>query len=150
MKLTEHFTTEEMERSNTATRLGLNNKCPSEFLVNMKLVAERLELVRNHYNSPIRITSCYRSPSVNYAVGGSETSAHRYAFAADFTVDGVSNLDVCKWCAENISDYDQIIYEFGKSGWVHIGFTHSTPRKQLLSAKKEGRATIYSNGFGNE
>lgn len=147
MKLTEHFTTEEMERSSTAIRLGIDNKCPKELISNMYKVAKSLELVREHFKQPVHVTSCYRSPAVNHAVGGSETSAHRFAFAADFEVSGVANLDVCKWCAENIPDYDQIIYEFGPSGWVHMGFTLVKPRKQLLSAVKEGSKTVYKKGL---
>jgi hypothetical protein len=145
--MTEHFTQKELEYSATGIRLGLSNKCPDDLLPNMQHVAERLELVRAHFGKPVRVLSCYRSPAVNTAVGGSATSAHRFAHAADFVVSGVSVLEVCKWCAENIPDYDQIIYEFGEDGWCHIGFTRKTPRKQLLTAKKAGGKTKYTGGF---
>jgi len=147
MKLTEHFTREEMEHSATAIRYGVDNKCPNELLDNMTAVAMTLEKIRAHYGKPIHVTSCYRSPACNRLVGGSPTSAHRFAFAADFEVDGVANIDVCRWVADNISDFDQIIYEFGPSGWCHIGFTHNTPRKQQLSATKNGKVTVYTAGL---
>ena len=148
MNLTDHFTREEMERSSTAIRLGLSNLCPPEMVDNMLLVAIVLEKIRAHFKKPIHVTSCFRSPAVNRAVGGSPTSAHRVALAADFEVKDVANYDVCKWVIENITDYDQIINEFPETGgWVHIGFTHGTPRKQALTARKNGRVTIYVNGL---
>jgi zinc D-Ala-D-Ala carboxypeptidase len=147
MKITEHFTKAEMERSSTAARLGLANICPPELVSNMVNVAAHLETIRAHFNSPIHVTSCYRSPAVNSAVGGSSTSAHRYAHAADFEVQGVANIDLCRWAAENIQDFDQIIYEFGATGWCHIGFTSGTPRKQILSAVKIKNRTVYRQGL---
>jgi len=145
MNITEHFTKEELERSNTATRLGLPNVCPPELMPNMLKVATALELVRKHFNAPVRILSCYRAPAVNAAVGGSATSAHRFAMAADFTVDGVPVRDVCIWCSENILNFDQVIYEFDQ--WCHIGFTNKIPRLQILSAVKEKGRTVYKSGY---
>ena len=147
MKLTEHFTKAEMERSSTAIRLGLDNICPASLVPNMVAVAVNLEIIRAHFDKPIHVTSCYRSPAVNAAVGGSATSAHRSAHAADFEVHGVANIDVCKWVSKNIPDFDQIIYEFGPSGWCHIGFTSGQPRKQLLSAVKIKNRTVYKKGL---
>jgi hypothetical protein len=147
MKLTEHFTKEEMERSSTAIRLGIDNTCPMELLSNMIDVANHLEVIRAHFGKPIHVTSCYRSDATNRAVGGSPTSAHRFAFAADFEVQGVSNLEVCKWVAENMKGYDQIIYEFGEQGWCHLGFSHRNPREQKLSAVKVGGRTVYKDGL---
>lgn len=147
MNLTEHFTREEMERSSTAIRLGLDNRCPDNLMRNMLDVAGQLEIIRDHFQAPIHITSCYRSPEVNSAVGGSPTSAHRFAHAADFEVAGVPNIEVCQWVVKNLQNFDQIIYEFGPSGWCHIGFTNGTPRKQLLTATKENGKTVYRNGL---
>ena len=145
--MTEHFTRKELERSEGAVRRGLPNVCPGELLPNMQLVAERLELPRNHFALPMRVLPCYRSEEVNKAVGGSKTSAHTKALAADVEIEGVSVLELCKWCADNVPDYDQIIYEFGEDGWMHIGFTKGKPRKQLLTAYKENGKTKYKAGF---
>lgn len=148
MQITQHFSKAELERSNTATRLGLPNICPPGLVPNMTKVVARLELVRLYYDAPITILSCYRSPAVNSAVGGSATSAHRFALAADFTVQGKSVKEVCKWCAKNLTDYDQIIYEFGENGWIHIGFcADKEPRLECLSAVKEGSKTVYKRGI---
>jgi hypothetical protein len=147
MNLTKHFTLAEMQTSNTATRLGLNNTIPPELIPNARLVAEKLEVVRAAFGKPVRVHSCYRAPSVNAAVGGSATSAHRFALAADFTIPGVSVLEVCRWCAENITDFDQVIYEFGEGGWIHLGFRKENPRKEILTAAKQNSRTVYTKGL---
>jgi len=147
MKVTEHFTSEELQQSNTATRLGLPNVCPPELTANMLKVATHLEQIRGHYGVPVHIHSCYRAPAVNAAVGGSATSAHRFALAADFTVEGRGIKEVCEWCSQNVVGYDQIIYEFGENGWIHIGFSNNSPRKQCLTATKVGGKTVYVQGF---
>lgn len=147
MNITDHFTREEMERSCAAIRLGIDNTCPDHLLGNMIEVALKLERIRAHYGVPIHVTSCFRCPAVNVAVGGSNTSAHRYAHAADFEVQGVPNIDVCRWIIENMDgEFDQVIYEFGPSGWVHVGFSDS-PRGEVLTATKEGSRTIYAHGI---
>ena len=147
MKLTEHFTLEEMTHSETASRLGLDNSLPEELRPNALKVAEALEIIRAHFDSAVHVTSCYRAVAVNKAVGGSATSAHCFALAADHEVSGVSNIVVCRWIAENIPDFDQVIYEFGPSGWVHVGFTNGKPRKQQLTAVKRDGKTVYLPGL---
>lgn len=146
MQITDHFSLLELTRSSTATRLGLDNTIPEELMPNALRVAEALEKIRAHFGKSIHVTSCYRAPEVNKAVGGSPTSAHRFASAADFEVDGVPNIEVCKAIPEILDDYDQIIYEFGPTGWVHLGFAQ-TPRHQKLSATKQNGKTVYSPGF---
>ena len=90
LKITEHFTMAELTRSNTATRMGLENHPPAELMPNILHVAERLEMVRAHFGKPVQVHSCFRSEAVNKAVGGSPTSAHRFAHAADFIIPGRS------------------------------------------------------------
>ncbi len=148
LQITKHFTLAEMSHSATGERMGLNNTPPADLMPNILKVCERLEQIRGHFGLPVRVLSCYRSPEVNSAVGGSPTSAHRFGLAADIVIEGVANIDLARWCAEHIADYDQVIYEFGATGWVHIGFTATTtPRKQLLSAAKESGRTVYHGGI---
>lgn len=146
--VTENFTLEELTRSATGLRLGLDNTLPSQFLRNAELVAEALERVRAYFGGkPVRVTSFYRSKAVNAAVGGSLTSAHMAAMAADFEVSGVPNIEVCRSIPEIIPEFDQVIYEFGPTGWVHLGLTHELPRQQLLTAVKLGGKTVYKPGI---
>ncbi|PKN60666.1 MAG: ATP-binding protein [Deltaproteobacteria bacterium HGW-Deltaproteobacteria-11] len=145
--ITEHFTIEELTRSAAALRLCLDNTLPAQYLRNAERVALALEKIRAHFGKPVRVTSCYRSKIVNAAVGGSLTSAHCMAMAADFEVIGVSNLDVCRAVPGIIPDYDQVIYEFGPGGWVHLGLVHRDPRGQQLTAIKVGGKTVYKPGI---
>ena len=146
-KLTENFTIEELTRSEAAIRKGLDNSVPNDLIANMRRVANTLEIVRAHYNVPVHVTSCYRAPAVNLAVGGSPNSAHRFALAADFEVAGVANIDVCRWVAANVPDVNQIIYEFGPGGWVHMGLRNGVPRHEQLSANKIDGKTVYTKGL---
>ena len=67
---------------------------PTEALNNLKLLAQRLQVIRDYYNKPITITSGYRTPAHNQAVGGARHSQHLQGTAADFVVHGVSAKQV--------------------------------------------------------
>lgn len=147
MRISKNFTLEEMEHSSIASRYGLDNTIPDELQVNIKLVAEALQVIRDYYNRPIRISSGYRSEEVNRKANGSSNSGHLRALAVDFTVDGVSNLMVCRKTVDLVPHFDQIIYEFGETGWVHLGLSLGAPRNERLSAKSVSGKTIYTKGF---
>jgi len=145
MNLTKNFTLEEMSRSATATRLGIDNTIPTDLIENARLVCHALEKIRAYYARPVKVTSCYRSAALNKAVGGSKTSDHCEAIAVDFEVVGVPNVEVCQAIPDILGSFDQIIYEFGPAGWVHLGL--GGVRMEKLSAVKEGKKTVYHKGF---
>ncbi len=149
MQLTEHFSLTELTRSNTAARRGLDNTPPDWVVANLRLVAHALELVRSHYGRPVRVFSGYRSEAVNRAVGGSKTSAHKFGLAADFIIPGVPVVEVCRWIERNVTGFDQLIYEFGPGGWVHLGLGDGRRplRQQSLSATKQAGRTVYQPGI---
>lgn len=147
MNLSPNFTLAEMTRSEAAARRGIDNVPPPELIENLRqLCVNVLEPVRAHFARPVIVTSGYRSPAVNSAIGGSGTSQHCQGEAADFTVQGVSNIEVCRWLEKHIT-YDQLIYEFGESGWVHCSWLRSRLRNQELSAKRAGGKTVYLPGI---
>ena len=90
MKLTEHFLLEEFTLSSTALALRIENKPEPEHLQNLRNLASQMELVRALFEKPIEITSGYRNPKVNAAVGGVPNSAHALGHAADFHVHGLT------------------------------------------------------------
>src|SRR5437879_2291979 len=96
MQLTEHFSLEEFTLSSTALALGIENKPLPEHLVNLQNLAEKMEAVRALFNKVIEITSAYRNPQVNKAVGGVPNSAHALGHAADFHVHGLDDLSAAK------------------------------------------------------
>jgi putative chitinase len=120
MKLTEHFALEEFTLSSTALALGIENTPTAEHLENLKRVAEGMEAVRALFDLPIEITSGYRNPQVNAAVGGVPTSAHALGFAADFHVHGLQDLEAAKRIRDSGLKFDQLIFE--KNRCVHISF----------------------------
>jgi zinc D-Ala-D-Ala carboxypeptidase len=120
MKLSAHFSLEEFIISSKALSMGVKNDPTPKHLENLKHLAERMEVVRALFNRPIEITSAYRNPQVNAAVGGVPTSAHALGHAADFHVDSLSDLEVAKSVRDSGLKFDQLIYE--KSRCVHISF----------------------------
>lgn len=145
--LSPHFTLAELTVSQTATRRGIDNHPTPVILQRLQLVAVHiLEPVRAHYGRPVIVSSGYRSPTLNRAIGGSLTSQHCKGEAVDFRVSGVSNREVCKFIRETL-DFDQLIYEFGEAGWVHCSYREGPRRKEVLSASKEGGRTIYRRGL---
>lgn len=61
---------------------------PDEYMHNVKLLAENLQVLRDEIGEPIRINSAYRSPNYNKRIGGKPASKHLVAQAADITVKG--------------------------------------------------------------
>ncbi len=146
MQLTEHFSLAEMTRSQTAIRKGLTNVPPEAVIARLRAVCEDvLEPVRRQFGQ-VRVLSGYRSGEVNRAVGGAESSQHCRGEAADFVVPGCSNLEVCQWMMRHLN-YDQLIYEFGESGWVHCSWREGPLRNQELTARRVGGKTVYLPGI---
>ena len=144
IKLSEHFTLEELTFSATAQRKQIDNKPPAEVLDNMKRLAAGLEEVRAALgNKPMRINSGYRSPKLNRAVGGARLSAHMAGYAADFVCpDFGSPLKIVKALAATGIQFDKLIQE---GTWVHISFAPEA-RRQLLTAHFGPNGTSYTAG----
>ena len=147
MQLSKHFTLEEMEKSQTATRKGIKNKAGSGEIKNLgDLCYEILEPVRVKFDKPVTITSGYRSPELSEAIGSKSTSQHCLGEAVDLEVIGVSNLQVALWIENNV-DFDQLILEFytgeANSGWIHVSYKDGSNRKQVLTF--DGKS--YKNGL---
>jgi len=133
MKLTEHFTLEELTRSATAQRLGLDNTPPQELLPRLVRTAEMLERIRSTVGVPVVVTSGYRCPEVNRAVGSRSSSDHTQGHAADIVVPQFGTpTEVARLLAPLVSvlGIGQLILEGVKGKqWVHVS-TH-TPEKPI-------------------
>lgn len=144
--LSQFFTTEEFEFSPTATRHELINKMDEICLGRAReLCINVLDVIRIHYNSPLIITSGFRSLKVNLLVGGSMTSQHCKGMAADFHVLGKSTQEVFQDIKVGKIEglkFDQLINE---SGWVHISFNRDQQRHQCLIAHFSKTGVTYTN-----
>jgi zinc D-Ala-D-Ala carboxypeptidase len=147
-KLTANFSLEEFTDSQTAARQGIKNEPTERQLKNLQRIAETLEKVRTVLDDkPVLISSGFRSPKVNAAVGGSLNSAHTHGLAADFICPEFGTpLEICRALESYMEtlDVDQLINEFPPSGWVHFGLRDGKPRHQCLTIDKYGA----HNGFG--
>ena len=124
MKLSPHFSLEELTASTTAKRLGLDNTPAHELVPRLVLLAEMLERIRSTLNVPVVVTSGYRCPRVNQAVGGATTSDHPQGHAADIVAPKFgSATEVARTLAPLVSvlGIGQIILEGVKGKqWVHV------------------------------
>ena len=139
MKLTDHFSLEEMTASDIAVRHSINNNPSGDVIVNLRRLAEFLEKVRLLLNKPIHINSGYRSLEVNNLLGSKPTSQHCFGCAADIKVGGLTPDQVVKAVVKSDLKYDQVIREF--DSWVHISIPINEtvkPRKQALIIDKTG------------
>jgi zinc D-Ala-D-Ala carboxypeptidase len=118
MQLTDHFSLEEFTHSSTALALGIENTPEPEHLVNLQKLAGKMEAVRALFNKVIEITSGYRNPQINAAVGGVPNSAPALGFAADFHVHGLDDLSAAKVIRDSGLKFDQLIFE--KNRCVHL------------------------------
>jgi zinc D-Ala-D-Ala carboxypeptidase len=125
-----HFSLEEVTHSQTAARLGIDNDLPLDLMPNVKKAALGMELVRLALNSnAIIVSSWYRCPELNAAVGSKNTSAHPTGFAIDFTCPTYGPPEkIVRDLMKSSVPFQQIIHEF--DSWVHIAFNGD--QKQAL------------------
>lgn len=149
MNLTRSFTLDEMRVSQTAARLGLDNTPSADVIAELHRLCETiLQPLREHFRRPVVVSSGYRSPAVNRAVGGAPTSDHQYGRAADIIVPGMSVRELALFVSQSPLPYDQCISEFDR--WVHVSIAPpgARARRQALTASRaaDGR-TVYTPGI---
>jgi len=136
MRLSDHFTLAELCASQTAARLGIDNTPSPEMVDALRRTAQLLEKVRALLGKPILVSSGYRAPLVNRAVGGAANSAHMLGCAADFSCPAFgSPLEVAREIAQSDIVFDQLIHEF--RAWVHIAWSPQ-PRRMVLTIDGAG------------
>lgn len=133
MQVGKYFTLAEFTTSQTATRKGIRNVPTEKQIAAIKaLCANVLDPLRETLGRPIIVTSGYRSPALNRAIGGSATSQHCKGEAADIIVPGLSVDGVVAAIRASGLPFDQLIREF--SAWTHISFSITRERRQALKA----------------
>ncbi|MGF6936859.1 zinc D-Ala-D-Ala carboxypeptidase [Paraburkholderia sp. UCT70] len=147
-RLTDHFSLDELTQSETAARRRIDNTPSPAIIENLTRTAQTLEQVRALLGSrPVLVSSGYRSPALNAAVGGAANSAHMTGLAGDFICPGFgSPLEICRKIAASNIGFQQMILE---GTWVHLAIpaTGEKPARQILTANFGPGATTYANGL---
>ena len=150
MKLSDNLTLSEVTKSLTAKRLGINNEPDDWVTENLRQVAINIfQPVRECLGVPIYVSSGYRSPELNKAIGGSRRSQHMEGRALDLDADvygKCTNADIFNYIRENL-EFDQLIWEFGDQDnpdWVHVSFVYDgLNRGRCLKACRDDQGKVY-------
>ena len=138
MQLTPHFSLDQLMASETAARCGIDNSPTAAIVENLRETALGLEQVRSLLGQALDISSGYRCPALNEAVGGSATSQHCEGRAVDFECPAYgSPAAVAQAIKRSDIAFDTLILEYGR--WVHLSFAPSARRRVM---------TIYEDGKG--
>ena len=139
----------EATHSTTAKRLGIDNTPNAEQFSSMVYVAENVfQPIREHFGTPIYVSSFFRSEGLNKAIKGSINSTHKKGEAMDLDADvygGVTNAQIFNYIKDNL-EFDQLIWEFGtddEPAWVHVSLSKRNNRNQILRAYKVDGKTKY-------
>jgi zinc D-Ala-D-Ala carboxypeptidase len=156
MQLSKNLSLTEVTNSNTAKRKGISNQPTEEHLVALKSLAENIfQPIREHFGTPIWVSSGYRSEALNKAIGGSKTSQHCKGEALDLDMDGKgspTNAEIFYYIKDNLP-FDQLIWEFGTNtnpDWVHVSYKkEGTQRGQILRAKRNSTGKTFYESWNS-
>lgn len=137
IQLSPHFKLSEFVKSSTAKARGIDNTPSQSHISNIQyLCLHILEPLRMHFNTPIIISSGYRCPLLNHAVGGVNSSNHLTGCAADLRIP---SIDVGRqwflWIMDNCK-FDELIWEHStpnsKDYWIHVAIRQNTNNRQRV------------------
>ena len=136
MQLSTNFHLNEMTRSQTALRRGIDNTPDAATVERLRtLCLTVLQPVRDHFARPLTVNSGYRCPELNAAIGSQPTSQHIRGEAADVEIPGLDNRVVAEYIRDHL-DFDQLILEFYEegepsSGWVHVSYVSPEKNRKV-------------------
>ena len=144
-KLSQSFSLEELIASSTARAKKIDNTPTPEVKANLeKLCKTVLQPIRNKYGRAITITSGYRCPKLNAAIGGVKTSQHVTGCAADITCTGTSKAVLFNLIKDMIEKGEikvgQLIWEYGtkqEPNWIHVSLPYSKVNQILYLYSKK-------------
>ena len=132
-----YFTFNELTYSATARQRGIRNEPEEAQKENLrKLVENLLDPIRERWGKPILVSSGFRSPQLNKAVGGVRNSEHLTGCAADITLSSRMDNERLFKMIRNQKDlmWRQLINE-GKGRWIHISYNEADNKRQVLFLK---------------
>ncbi len=129
MNLSDHFTIEELTRTEVRWAIEQNKVEAVPFIPSLKRVCdELLEPVRLlFHNDPINVHSGFRYRALNTAIGGSPTSQHLVGEAVDFDIDGCVSeryqMEALRLIMDSEIKFRQLLIE---GGCLHISLPKPT------------------------
>lgn len=134
-----HFELDEFIKSEQAKKRGIDNTPTFEIIDHLEeLITKILEPLREAYGKPLTVSSGFRCPKLNQAVGGVATSAHKTGYAADIQVKNVEDLFnfVTEWVKARGVMFDQIFIETkGSLKWLHVGLKNQNGLQRRMISR---------------
>jgi hypothetical protein len=128
-----NFKYKEFVKSDTAARKGIDNIPSEEHWQNIEKLAVNVLQPTRAALGRIRITSGYRSPELNIAIGGSEDSNHCKGEASDIESGekAVSLVELLEWIYNHCEFRTLIAEYFNSDGWCHVDYREGGNLKRL-------------------
>lgn len=121
--------------------LAGGDRIPENEVITARLVklAQYMDRVRSYLGGkPITITSAYRPPAVNRAVGGAKYSMHVQGSAVDFRVSGMSTVEVFTQLKSfHKSGGLAVAYYSSGNGFVHLDLRPGGPARWAYPGSKQ-------------
>ena len=134
-----HFTLAELTRSRTAVKKHLTNDPDGDAISALQeLCRVVLEPLRRMWDEPIIVTSGYRSPRLNRAVGGVPNSQHCLGMAADIVAVNPEDTITLGRLAQSLQlPFDQLIFEgLNRTEtccqWIHISYNPGGKNRNVV------------------
>jgi hypothetical protein len=148
-QVSKYISLNEILKSNTATRRGIDNTNITESqLNNFKELGKKVfDPLREWVGGPVKINSGFRSPELNEAIGGAgglngksqHCANNGAALDIDDTFGHKTNAEMFEYIKNNLP-YDQLLWEYGDDDnpdWVHVSHVSiEANRKQVLRVKR--------------
>lgn len=157
IEISKYVSYKEVVYSQTALRKNIDNIPNAEQLERIKALCKKVfDPLREWVGGPVKVNSIFRSPALNAAIGGSQSSQHMANKGAAVDIDDnyghKTNLEMFYYIKDNIQ-FDQLIAEFPENGepaWVHVSYNEGNNRNNVLIATKINKKTTYLLYEGNE
>lgn len=128
IRISQHFYLSEFLKSETAKKLGIDNSIrENKHLENLSnLVYQILEPARKEIQRPLFITSGYRVPALNKAVGGVPNSQHMFGQAVDIQVSNELFANTLFDILSKNQKVDELLFEkSGNKKWIHVSWSRN-------------------------
>ena len=138
-----------MQKEYNGLALGINNTPDDDWVIeNLKAIAEPYFNLLGTLSGALYVSSGYRGPELNRAIGGAKRS-HMEGRALDLDADvfgRCTNAEIFEWIRENVT-CDQLVWECGDNvnpNWVLVSFVHDgVNRKRCLKACRDDEGKTY-------